>query len=145
VKFEPPLLDAEIYERTIAYLAQCAPDAADPESLAELYGRSFRHEYADFLECRRNNDCQLTPACHAIKGKGTVGDAICARQNACGEPCFGAIDDEEIASGIDEWEPLLRPALAAELRRCSREPDCEIAKGCWKALQPAVALASYSP
>jgi hypothetical protein len=48
-----------------------------------------------------------------------------------------------VTAHIDHLEPVLRPALVAELARCAREADCAAATQCWAALQPALGLAAY--
>lgn len=143
VDFSPPPLNAAIYEGVLAFISSCAPDFELPEAAATYRARSYRHEYLDVLACYRERGCDAYDECDHLSRPGSIGDAICARQRACGSDCLAGTDDALIVDGINGEEGYLRPALVAELERCSQEPDCKVATACWKALQPALALGKY--
>jgi len=83
--------------------------------------------------------------CALVLPLGTIGDEICARQQACGQQCHPLLDDDALtATAVNIEEPHLRPALIAQLKRCAHEPTCAIATACWEALQPAVFLGNYA-
>jgi len=143
VTLQPPPLNQELFAETLTYLAQCNPSYGDPPALAEYYARSFRHEYVETLKCTIANGCADTADCEHYSGIGSLGDTICARQQACGKLCDDDLPDSTAAGFIDVEEARYRPALVEQLRRCASEASCDIATACWDALKPAVYLERY--
>lgn len=144
VRFDPPPLNTELRSLSVSKLNQCQSllSADNIAKLADFHARSFRHEYASVLECILAKGCGAYKECGAVAANGSVGTALCARQQACGTPC-AAVGSDHTATYIDGLEPFLRPALVVELTRCSRETDCATATACWNALRPALGLAEY--
>jgi len=140
VVLQPPPINPEIALETQRYVALCIPDW--PAEIAMQYwARSFRHEFVDVLRCELEHGCGSTNECPLQEWEmteGTVGTAICQRQQQCNSAC-----SDDVHAHVDNIEFLLRPDLAAELWRCAGETDCAIAKACWAALQPAVGIGSY--
>jgi hypothetical protein len=144
IRFDPPPFNRELQVLSFRELKLCepAPSVAMTSLFVNFYGRSVRHEYAAVFECVLSKGCDSFQECDTFPTRGSVGTELCARQQACGAPCtdFG---DSNRAEYIDDLEPILRPALVAELARCARETDCAAATACWEALQPALGLANY--
>jgi hypothetical protein len=143
VKFSPPPLNGTIYDEQLAYILRCRPERAEPEKDAAYVARSLRHEYLDLLRCVRERGCDAFSACDQLRQHGSLGDTICARQRACGSPCLSGVADQDMVDLINVEQGYLRPALVAELQRCSQETDCKVAAACWEALKPAVGIGEY--
>lgn len=143
VEFSPPSLNGKIYDEELAFLGLCFPDSEAPQESAAYAGRSYRHEYLDFLTCVRERGCTAVDSCDPLFKLGDLGDTICARQAACGNDCLTGVEARTIGHYLNLEEGYLRPALVAELRRCSQEPDCKVATACWEALKPAVGIGDY--
>ena len=144
IRFDPPPFNSELQLLAFREVQLCEPEASGAaiSKLVNFYGRSFRHEYAAVLKCVLAKGCDAFEACDTFTANGSVGTQLCARQRACGTPCAD-FEDFSTAAYVDSLEPVLRPALVAELARCSREADCAAAAECWAALQPALLLADY--
>ncbi len=117
-------------------MAECSPNAPAEPSV-QFMARSFRHEYVDVLRCVREHDCD-GHGCGSGTKDGTVGAAICQRQDECGSPC-----SQEDPGWLNMNEFQMRPELAAQFWRCAREADCAVAIACWQALQPAAGIGNY--
>jgi len=140
VVFAQPRINQELALEAQRYVSACSPDW-DPEVAAQFWGHSYRHEVIHVLRCELEHGCGAIAECPLEAWEiteGTVGTAICQRQQQCNSGCTAG---EDVYVNYTEFR--LRPALAAELWRCAGETDCAIATACWAALQPAVGIGSY--
>jgi hypothetical protein len=143
VRFDPPPFNPELQGLAFSESKLCEPASSTDEisRWVNFVGRSFRHDYAAVLECVLAKGCDAFKECDTFPSNGSVGTELYARQRACGAPRTDLGDST--ATYVDSLEPVLRPALVAELARCAREADCAAVAGCWAALQPALGLADY--
>lgn len=103
------------------------------DEAARLAQPKFGKEY----RCALSHACDPDGAAHCLTSPepGTIGSELCARANACGQPCRpGDASHSSDEAYINSFQPKLRPSLVDIARQCVAEAECGKFLGCKAAL-----------